>query len=369
MRIAHIVSHAALNGVATSCRTLIEAQLAAGHDVFLAVSPKSWLADRLDLDRITVLESRFKTRPAEIARVGYAIRDWGADVVHCHGSRANKYGLVYRFAGRTPVVATAHASLFQLPWRWFHAVIAPSRATAEFHKRKNLVPRKRLREVANAVAAGPVDPAGRQEAKRRARRLLGIDDADFVLGCVGTISRLKNQVDILRAMAALPPSAGRVRLVLVGPSAHASEPIEGWDQALAAAGTSHDVMLTGPRPDGAVISAAFDVFVFASMREQGPIAPLEAMANGVPVVTYAVGNLPEIIDTGSTGIVVPQGAVEALTEALSELVRDRSRGVEMGERAAAVVRERFSPAAMQAATLDVYRSVMRHGRETARTTG
>lgn len=158
MRIAHMVSHGGLNGVATSCHTLIEAQRAPGHDIFLAVTPASWLAANLDPDGLTLLESRFETRPREIARVGHALRDWGCDVVHCHGSRANKFGLVYRFAGPVPVVATGNAALFELPWRWFSAVIAPSRATADYHARVNLVPRRRIHPVANAVR---VPPAGR----------------------------------------------------------------------------------------------------------------------------------------------------------------------------------------------------------------
>ncbi len=277
MRIAHMVAHDDLNGVATSCRTLIEAQRAAGHEIFLVVRPRAWLASNLGLDGIRLLESAFRTRPAEIARVGHAIRDWGCDVVHCHGSRANKYGLVYRFAGSTPIVATAHAAHFQLPWRWFSAVIAPSEATRDYHVRVNGVPRRRIHVVANAVRL-PSSGGSRADLRASARRALGLDDAEFVIGTLGHIGPRKNQVDLLRALTCLPGDCGRLTLVMVGGHPDGSEPMEGWNEAYAAAAARHRIVLAGLREDGAALTAAFDLFGFVSKMEQGPIAPLEAMA-------------------------------------------------------------------------------------------
>lgn len=363
MRIAHMVSHGGLNGVATSSRTLIEAQRAAGHDVFLVAWPQSWLAanldlaPNLDLDGITLMESRFKTRPKEIARVGYAIRDWGCDVVHCHGSKANKFGLVYRFAGAVPVVATAHAALFQLPWRWFSAVIAPSQATADYHACFNLVPRRRIHLVNNAV---PVPASGESGAasRRKARLALGLDDTEFVIGSVGAVGSRKNQVDLLRAMALLPDDLGPVTLVLIGDLAQDHEPMPGWNEALAAASRRHRIVLAGQRNNGAALTAGFDLFGFVSHMEQGPIAPLEAMANAIPVLTFRVGNLPEIIEHERTGFLVDQGDVTGFARLVAELVRDRSRLRQVGENARQFILANLSPAAMERETAAVYRAVI-----------
>lgn len=357
MRIAHMVSHRMLNGVATSCRTLIEAQRAAGHDVFLAAKPRSWLAASLDLDGVTLLETGFGTRPREIARVGRAIRDWGCDVVHCHGSRANKYGIVYRFAGTVPVVATAHAALFQLPWRWFHAVIAPSAATADYHARVNRVSRRRIHAVANAV---PVPPAGADlaQARREARRALEIGEAEFVIGTVGDIGERKNQVDLLRAAARLPGGLGPVTLVLIGGLPREGEPMPGWNEALAAARARHRVVLAGRRDDGAALTAAFNLFGFVSKMEQGPIAPLEAMANGVPVLTWRVGNLPEIIEHGRTGFLVDQGDVDGFARLAGALARDAGQLRQVGESARLEIAATLSPQAMERGTEAVYRAVI-----------
>lgn len=358
MRIAHLVSHGTLNGVARSCRTLIEAQRAAGHDIFLVVLPQSWLAANLDLAGIVLLESALKTRPREIVRVGRALRDWGCDVVHCHGSRANKFGLVYRIAGRVPVVATAHAAMFQLPWPWFSAVIAPSRATADYHARVNRVPRRHIHLVPNGICMPPpgIDFA---ETRAKARRALGLDDAGFVIGTVGDLCERKNQVDLLRAAALLPADLGPVTLVFIGSPPVDREPMEGWNEALVAASVRHRVVLAGQRDDAVALTAAFDLFGFVSRMEQGPIAPLEAMSYGVPVVTWRVGNLPDIIDHGRTGFLVSQGDVEGFARLCAELARDRERLRRVGESGRREIAANLSPQTMQLGTEAVYRAVMR----------
>lgn len=357
MRIAHLVSHDGLNGVATSCRTLIEAQRAAGHDIFLVVLPQSWLAANLGVAGIVLLESALKTRPREIVRVGLAIRNWGCDVIHCHGSRANKFGIVYRFAGPVPVVATAHAALFQLPWRWFSAVIAPSRATADYHARVNWVPRRHIHLVPNGICMPP--PGSDFSQKRaQARRALGLNDAEFVIGTVGDLCERKNQADLLRAAALLPADLGPVTLVFIGSPPQDREPMEGWNEALAQASTRHRVILAGQRGDAAALTAAFDLFGFVSRMEQGPIAPLEAMSNGVPVLTWPVGNLPEIIDHGRTGFLVGQGDVEGFARLVTELARDRERLRRVGENGRLEIAATLSPQAMQRGTEAVYRAVI-----------
>lgn len=352
-----MVSHGGLNGVATSCRTLIEAQRAAGHEIFLAVLPQSWLAANLDPDGVTLLESELLTRPKEIARVGYAIRDWGCDVVHCHGSRANKFGLVYRFAGPVPVVATAHAALFQLPWRWFSALIAPSQATADYHARVNWTPRRRIHLVPHAVSMPPADES-RVEARARARRALGLDDGEFVIGSVGEIGSRKNQIDLLRALALLPADIGPVTLVLIGHIAPEGEPMQGWNEAMAAACVRHRVVLAGRREDGAALTAGFDLFGFVSRMEQGPIATLEAMANAIPVLTTPVGVMPELIEHGRTGFLVEHGDVDGFARLVAELARDRPGLAQVGENARREIIANLSPAAMERATEAVYRAVI-----------
>lgn len=134
--------------------------------------------------------------------------------------------------------------------------------------------------------------------------------------------------------------------------------MRGWEEALREARRRHRVTLTGPRPDGTFISAAFDIFGFTSLREEGPIAPIEAMVHGVPLVSYAVGNLPDIIRTDVDGVIVPSGNVTAFSSALTDLVIDKVKRLAIGTAGARRVRENLSPEAMERATLRVYQAVV-----------
>lgn len=356
MRIAHIVAHGGLNGVATSCKTLIEAQLAAGHDILLATFPNAWLSQNLDLSRITLLESNLKTRPKEISRVGFAIRDWGCDVVHCHGSKANKYGLVYRFTSRTPIVATAHANLFQLPWAAMSAVIAPSQSTLEYHRRKNHVPARRLHKVFNIV---PKLDRVDDEDRRSIRRELGVPEDAFLVGMVGAIGERKNQIEALRILKLVAQRVSEAHLVLVGSYSSSREPMPGWNNALAEPDIASRVTLTGARPDAHRIMNAFNACLFVSSNDPGPLSPLESMTLGVPLVAYEVGCLPEIIVDGVNGYLLNQLDRQGAAARLIQLRNDAGLARMIGSNGSSTIAKYFSSEAVEKAISDVYRSIKR----------
>jgi len=85
-----------------------------------------------------------------------------------------------------------------------------------------------------------------------------------------------------------------------------------------------------------------DVFVLPTWREGFPNVVLEAMAAGLPVVATAVGAIPDALEDGAQGILVPARDVGALATALASLVQDRELRLAMGRRARVRVEERFS---------------------------
>lgn len=354
MRIAHIVAHGGLNGVATSCKTLIEAQIAAGHEVLLVTFPNAWLSQNLASSRIKLLESNLKTRPKEIARVGFAIRDWGCDVVHCHGSKANKYGLVYRFTSRTPIVATAHANLFQLPWAAMSAVIAPSQSTLLYHQRTNRVLKGRLHKVFNIVPAIERVADGNRLAIRRE---LGAAENAYLVGMVGAVGERKNQIEALRIIKLVAEQVPEVHLVLIGSYSRSSEPMPGWNELLADPAIASRVTLTGARSDAHRLMNAFNACLFVSSDDPGPLSPLESMALEVPLVAYEVGCLPEIIVDGVNGFLLPQLDRQGAAARLVELRRNPELSKAIGFNGASTIAEKFSPSVVEAAVSGIYRSL------------
>lgn len=355
MRIGHLVSHPSLNGVATSVRTLVQAQLDAGHEVMLVHSNGSWIERQAFKGPATLMASSFKTRPAEIRRVGYALRDWGLDLVHAHGSKGNKYGLVFRCHSRTPTVMTAHARKWQFPWAFAHAVIAPSRPTAEYYLRHRLVRAKNMHVVPHMFETGDVRPVT-AESRAAARRSLGLPAEGLVLGSVGELGERKNQVDMIRLLGRLAAAGMDARLLLIGGSPGALD-LPDWREALALPGLAGRVHAVGERDDAVAMLHAMDVYLCTSRVEEGPIATLEAMASGLPVLSVDVGYSSELLD-GDNGRLFDHGALDAMAKVAGELAADPELRRRMGEAARATIERKLAPRSIVPQVDAVYRAAI-----------
>ena len=89
------------------------------------------------------------------------------------------------------------------------------------------------------------------------------------------------------------------------------------EQRIAQLGISEAIRFAGRRPSVAELLSAFDVLVLSSRTEASPMIVLEAMAAGVPIVAFAVGNIPEVLTDQSAWLVLPTD-----TKALSRAIRD-----------------------------------------------
>ena len=114
------------------------------------------------------------------------------------------------------------------------------------------------------------------------------------------------------------------------------------------------MLLPGARNDVPRFIAAMDVFVLSSSMEGLPLAVLEAMAAGLPVVATAVGGLPNLIDDGKTGFLVPSGDENAMRARLRALRADPALARAVGERGRRLVRERYSREQMVRRYLSLY---------------
>lgn len=128
------------------------------------------------------------------------------------------------------------------------------------------------------------------------------------------------------------------------------------------------VAILGPL-DRARLREAFStaaVVALSSRQDVSPMAVIEAMAAGVPVLASAVGGLPYLVDNGTTGLLVPPGAVGEWAAALESLLPCEETLSEMGRAARECARARFDPARVAAAYAALYREVARReGQESA----
>lgn len=174
---------------------------------------------------------------------------------------------------------------------------------------------------------------------------------------VARLEPQKNPLGLLDAFAAALPGDSPWQLLLVGEGSLR----EAVEQRIREMGLASRVHLLGALPDVAPVLAAAELFVLASHWEGSPLAVMEALAAGLPIVATAVGSLPELVRHGTEGLLVPPGDAASLTGALRELMGDSPRRAQM--RQAALLRaSAFSEEAMVAAYARLFQSVAEESR-------
>lgn len=355
MKIAEIISHRGLNGVVTHVQMLVDELAKRNHEVILVHRPDAWIAKQVDPARVRLMPTSLRRTVRELRRVGYALRDQGVDLIHTHGSSAHSYGMIFRLAGKVPIVATAHSRKIQLHWPFNNRVIAPSEDTAAFHRRVNLVPRRKIDVIPNFVdvsAFNQVDAARRAERRRR----LGIPRAAFVIGSVGAICRRKRQSDMVRMLPHLLSAGIDAHLVLAGELQERNEVGEVRTE-IEAHRLTNRIHLLGHREDPQAVLQAFDTYLCASRVEEGSIAMLEAMAVGLPIVSTNTGGAKEMVVEGLNGHRVAFKDIEAMAARLIELGTDAKRREAYGKASRERVVANFTPNALVPRIEEVYKKV------------
>ncbi len=321
-------------------------QRARGHRVgviSLAPPPDGAMAEELaragaEVGRVPKREVGLD--PSLVWRLARELRARGADVVHTHNPLPLIYGVP---AGRLIGAATIHTKhgknpsgpanrlLRRAAAQLAHAFVAVSETTAAQARDQREMPPARLHVIPNGIRLDRYAPDA--EARAAIRVELGLGDA-WVVGTVGRLDVAKNQALLVRAMA--PLLSSDVRLVIVGEGDARGE----VEAAIAKLPDPRWVVLAGRRMDVPRVVQAFDVFALSSITEGLPLVVPEAMAAGLPIVATAVGGLPDVIEEAETGLLVPVDQA-ALTEALSDLQRDREVARDLGTRGRQVALERY----------------------------
>jgi glycosyltransferase involved in cell wall biosynthesis len=364
-RIVHVLSSFGMGGQERVAFDLAVSQRRAGHEVTalsLAPPPDGPLAAELT-DAGIAVERVARPRPGVdlrlIVRLARWLRAHRVELVHTHNRMALIYGApAARLAGAA-VVHTKHGNnpkggtrlvAGNLAGRLVDAFVAVSEETAAFARKRKEIAERKLSVIANGIELSRFfpDPA----ARARVRGELGIAADAWVVGTVGRIAGEKNQAMMVRALApALGPGA---HLVIAG-DGPLMPALAAQVGALAAAAAIH---LLGVRRDVPQVLCALDAFVLSSDTEGLPLVVLEAMATGLPVVSTRVGGVPNVIDDGVTGLLVPVGDEAALGAAVAGLAADRARCAAMGAAAREAAVTRYSAERMQRDYLALYARVL-----------
>jgi glycosyltransferase involved in cell wall biosynthesis len=260
------------------------------------------------------------------------LRERPVDVLHAHKFGSNLWGsLLGRLANVPVVVAHEHTWSFEgnAPRRLLDRAVVSRRAdvliaVSREDRRKLIevegIPPERVRFVPNGIPAVPlVDRA-------EARRALGLDLTGPVVVAVCELRPQKAVEVLVRAAALLQPELRDLAVLVAGdgPERQALERLIGETDA--------PVKLLGTRTDVPQLLGAADVAVLSSDFEGSPLSVMEYMAAARPVVATAVGGVPDLVEDGVHGLLVPTRDEQALAGALRSLVADPERARALGER-------------------------------------
>jgi len=257
------------------------------------------------------------------------------DIIHANSIRA---GLVMTFATAgldVPVIWHAHDLLPQHPLstaiRFFacasrrNSILAVSHAVADRFRGlliRRFSQRVPVRVIHNAVDLECFQP--NSESRREIRRALGITENERVVGVVGHLTPNKGQLELIEAFAAVSRETSDVVLLVVGEALfnRRADYEKCLERTASSVAVTDRVRFLGPRDDVPALMQGFDLLVVNSRTEGFPLAVLEGLASGTPVLATAVGGTPEMIRHGENGWLVPARDNHSLAAAILRLLSD-----------------------------------------------
>ncbi len=285
--------------------------------------------------RFLPLARRRKVDILALARLERFLRRERVDVLHSHKFGSNVWGTIVGRLARVPVVlAHEHTWSYEgQPLRRFldreliargaTRFIAVSREDRRRMSEVEGIEESRTLFIPNGVLSSP-PPSGRD-----VRAELQIAPGAPVIGAVGVLRAQKALHVLLSALAQLRERRPDARLLIVGDGPERAR-LEALAAELAVADA---VTFLGHRGDVPDVLRALDVAVSCSDFEGSPLAVMEYMDAALPIVATAVGGVPDLIESGVHGLLVPRGDAAALAAAIFEALADPERSRTMGARA------------------------------------
>ncbi len=366
MRIAQFITRSdTIGGASTHLLTLCERLEKRGHDVTVFCGGGGVFTEELKKKKLEYHSLNHLVRPIRpfedlqaLFEIRREVEKLSPDIVALHSAKAGVVGRIACWWARIPCVVTAHGWAFtegkSTLRRYFLAVIerfvAPlaeriitvSDFDQELAADWAVAPREKMVTVYNGV----------QDVNEQKRRGREVRETPRII-MVARFEPQKDQPTLLRALEKLRGAPWEAWFVGDGPR------LEQCVDLARDLGIDDRVQFLGYRSDVPDLLAQSDIFVLSTHYEGFPIATVEAMRAGLPIVASDVGGVSEQVRSGENGSLVPPEDVSKLKRALEDLLQNEDKRQEMGKAGREMFCEQFRVEKMVDRTLDVYKEAVR----------
>lgn len=287
-----------------------------------------------------------KYDPRGLTRLWRLIAGFRPDILHSHLVHANLLGRIVGRAVGVPVqVSSIHNERFDHGWEYralratdfLSAVdVCIGRQVAVAMLEAGVAGPRKVRVVPNGVDTSRFHPAPMD--REPSWSAWGFAEERWVFGFVGRLEPQKDVPNLLAAARVLQDRGASVGFVVIGDGS-SRRALEAEAASLQVETTVHFAGSLEAVPEAL---RSLDALMLPSAWEGLPLALLEAMSTGLPVVATRVGAVPDLVRDGVGGVLVPPSDPRALAEAVMALVSDPGRARRMGVRNRRVVQERHS---------------------------
>ena len=274
------------------------------------------------------------------------------DIVHTHSSKAGILGRwAAKSAGVSVIIHTPHGHIFygyfskfltaifvwveRLTARITDKIITLTNRGKEEHLSFGIGSADKFVKIYSGIDVSPkMNDIG---LKDQLKKHWALYEGNFIFGSVGRLDPVKGTSYLINAMALVVKIYPKTQLLLVGEGSQ-KEKLQKQCEDL---GLLEVVKFTGFQENPAPLIEIMDVVVLASLNEGMGRVILEAMVYGKPVIATKVGGIPEIVEDGKSGILVPAKNADALSVAMIKLIEHQELREEMSRRSKAIIGDQF----------------------------
>lgn len=350
MKILHIVFGLPIGGAEALLETICRKLDKQKYDIYVcSITDEGLLGPKIretGVKLITLNSSLRVYSVATIVKLFLLIRKINPVIVQTHMFQANTLGRIASFLANVPVIIATEHGFYRykrtrqifIDWLLSHItdkIIVISETVKNYISSRSKIPVNKFQVIYNFIDIETFIP---KKSKDELRQEFGVSDLDFIIGSVGRIVKEKGYDILLQAMNLLRERGYSFKCIIVGDGKYLST----LKSNAVVANLSKDVIFTGFRSDIADILQIFDIFALPTLDEGFGISIIEAQIMGLPVIASSVDAIPEIIQNGYNGLLVPPNDPYSLANEMEYLYKNAGRRSEIGIKARESVVERFS---------------------------